>query len=80
MDVYQRIRARLQKRAYTSKVWYRFLNSESNMFYQYDLTINLWALQLIVMWKATENGKKHRSNYGSFNLYWKHSLVTKLWF
>jgi hypothetical protein len=80
MNVYERIKTRLQKRAYTRKVWCKFLNSKSHMFYQYDLTINLWALRLIVMWKATENGKKHRENYGSFNMYWKHSLVKRLWF
>lgn len=74
MNVYNRMKARIQKQRIKT-VWFRFLNSKYHMFYQYDLTINLWALQLMVMWKPTKNGKKFRENYGSFNLYWRNNRI-----
>jgi len=43
--------------------------SDEHMFYKYDLTIYLFGLSLLLMWKLTDSGKSKRSNYLSFNVY-----------
>jgi hypothetical protein len=42
---------------------------DEHMFYKYDLSIHLYFISLLVMWKLTEHGKLYRTNYLSFSMF-----------
>ena len=51
------------------KSLYTLRISDSHGYYKYDLTIRLWFIHILIMWKPTHNNSREVEHYCSFQMY-----------